>query len=38
MVELGALLHDIADWKFTNGCEEIGPNLASTFLTKLKVD
>ena len=37
IVELGALLHDIADSKFHNGDEEIGPNKATTFLQSLKV-
>lgn len=38
IVELGALLHDIADSKFNNGNEEIGPKKARDFLTKLKVE
>ena len=39
MVELGALLHDIADSKFHGGGdEEIGPRTARTFLESLKVD
>lgn len=29
--QLGALLHDIADSKFHNGDEEIGPKTARTF-------
>ena len=32
VVELGALLHDIADSKFHNGDEEIGPRVARSFL------
>lgn len=28
VVELGALLHDIADWKFTGGDEDVAPRLA----------
>ena len=36
-VELGALLHDIADAKFYNGDEEIGPKKASEFLRSLAV-
>ncbi len=32
IVELGALLHDIADSKFNNGDEEIGPQKAKQFL------
>lgn len=38
IVELGALLHDIADSKFHCGNEKIGPKIARKFLTKLKVD
>lgn len=37
-VELGALLHDIADSKFHNGNEEIGPEKARTFLQTLGVE
>ena len=37
-VELAALLHDIADSKFHNGDEEIGPKTAGDFLTTLAVD
>jgi uncharacterized protein len=35
VVELGALLHDIADSKFHNGDEKIGPKKASDFLHDL---
>lgn len=35
IVSLGALLHDIADSKFYNGDESIGPKKASTFLKGL---
>ncbi|MFT4830604.1 MAG: hypothetical protein ACI815_000240 [Psychroserpens sp.] len=38
VVSLGALLHDIADAKFHEGDESIGPKLASEFLTSLEVD
>lgn len=38
VVELGALLHDIADSKFYNGDEEIGPQKAKIFLESLKVE
>lgn len=38
VVELGALLHDIADSKFHNGDETIGPRKASEFLTSIGVD
>lgn len=34
VVELGALLHDIADYKFHNGNEELGPKIAAEFLGK----
>ena len=37
IVELGALLHDIADSKFHNGDESLGPKVASEFLKKQKV-
>jgi len=32
IVELGALLHDIADSKFNDGNEAIGPIMANEFL------
>lgn len=38
VVELGALLHDIADSKFHNGNEEVGPRRAREFLDTLNVD
>ncbi|PQJ77007.1 HD domain-containing protein [Polaribacter glomeratus] len=38
VVSLGALLHDIADPKFYNGDETIGPKMAAEFLKKEKVD
>ena len=38
VVQLGALLHDIADSKFHNGDETIGPRLAREFLLKSNVD
>jgi uncharacterized protein len=38
VVELAALLHDIADSKFHNGNEEIGPQVAGDFLKGIKVD
>jgi len=37
IVELGALLHDIADSKFHNGDEEIGPARARSFLQSLGI-
>jgi uncharacterized protein len=36
-IELAALLHDIADSKFNNGDEEIGPEMAGTFLRSIHV-
>lgn len=38
VVELGALLHDIADSKFHNGNETIGPKKARAFLLSQQVD
>ncbi len=38
IVQLAALLHDIADWKFNDGNDEAGPELASIWLKKLKVE
>jgi len=37
IVELGALLHDIADSKFHNGDESVGPKVASEFLQSQNV-
>ena len=37
-VELAALLHDIADSKFHNGDEEIGPRIAGDLLKSIHVD
>ncbi len=37
VVELGALLHDIADFKFYNGDEEIGARKAREFLSSLNL-
>lgn len=38
VVELAALLHDIADSKFNEGDEEIGPRKAAEFLRSLDVE
>ena len=38
IIQLGALLHDIADSKFHNGDETIGPKIAREFLEKQHVD
>lgn len=37
IVEIGALLHDIADWKFNDGDIEAGPKAAREWLESLKV-
>ena len=37
IVELGALLHDIADWKFHDGDDSIGPAIAREFLNSHNV-
>ncbi|MCL6296328.1 HD domain-containing protein [Jejuia spongiicola] len=38
VVQLGALLHDIADSKFYDGDDTIGPKIAREFLFKINVD
>lgn len=38
IVSLGALLHDIADSKFHNGDETVGPKIARRFLFEMNVD
>ncbi len=38
VVELAALLHDVADFKFHEGNEEKGPQVAREFLESLKVE
>lgn len=38
VVELGALLHDIADWKFHDGDESAGPREARKWLESLGVE
>jgi len=38
IVELGALLHDIADSKFNDGDETIGPKIATEFLYSQNLD
>jgi len=38
VVQLGALLHDIADSKFHGGDETVGPELAKAFLKEQQVD
>lgn len=38
IVELAALLHDIADWKFNDGDENIGAKVSKEWLESLPVD
>jgi uncharacterized protein len=38
IVQLAALLHDIADWKFHQGDESIGPQKAAAWLKQMSVD
>ena len=38
VVELAALLHDIADWKFNDGNSDIGPEISREWLTSIGVD
>jgi uncharacterized protein len=38
VVELGALLHDIADWKFADGDLDAGPRKARAWLESLQVE
>jgi len=38
IVELAALLHDVADWKFYDGDETVGPRVAREFLITLQVE
>ncbi|KJD36394.1 phosphohydrolase [Tamlana sedimentorum] len=38
IVSIGALLHDIADSKFYDGDESVGPHMAREFLFKLNID
>ena len=38
IIELAALLHDIADWKFHGGNETIGPSVAREWLESIPVD
>lgn len=38
VVQLAALLHDIGDWKFHDGDDQVGPRLARQWLESLKGD
>jgi uncharacterized protein len=38
VVELGAFLHDIADWKFHDGDYSVGPKAARAWLESISVD
>lgn len=38
IIELAALLHDISDWKFNDGDENIGSEISRKWLDSIKVD
>lgn len=38
VVQLAALLHDIADWKFHSGDDSVGPKVAREWLEKMRVE
>src|SRR3990167_630795 len=38
IVELAALLHDIADWKFNDGNDDLGPKLAKEWLESFPIN
>ena len=38
VIELASLLHDIADYKFNDGNEHIGPRIAENFLESINVE
>lgn len=38
VVQLAALLHDISDWKFNKGDDDVGPKLAREWLEKMRVE
>jgi uncharacterized protein len=38
VVQLAALLHDISDWKFNDGNDNVGPQLAREWLEKKQVE
>ena len=38
IIDLGSLLHDIADAKFHNGDEEIGPKISRNFLESIEIE
>ncbi len=38
VVQLAALLHDISDWKFNEGDDDVGPRLAREWLEKMQVE
>lgn len=38
IIDLAALLHDIADWKFHDGDESVGPRVAREWLEQIMVD
>ncbi len=38
VIQIAALLHDIADWKFHAGDDSVGPKMARKWLEKMRVD
>ncbi len=38
VIQLAALLHDIADWKYHDGNEQAGPKKAQSWLEQLQMD
>ena len=38
VVQMAALLHDIADWKFHNGDDSVGPRIAEEWLREIDVN
>jgi uncharacterized protein len=38
VVQLAALLHDISDWKFNDGDDDVGPRLAREWLEEMQVE
>jgi uncharacterized protein len=38
IIELGAMLHDLGDFKFHNGDDTVGPRMVTEWLQNLKVD
>lgn len=38
VVQLAALLHDVSDWKFNEGDDDVGPRLAREWLEKMQIE